>query len=85
MRLAGALLTLFLLTCITVYVSRLKLGSMGIWVALFVAAAKSSVVLLIFMHIKKEGKAVMISFLAAVFILALVIGILFFDLSYRAG
>lgn len=80
---AGALGALFILTFITVMVSRLELGRLGIWISLAVAASKSAVVLIMFMHIRQEGKAVYISFLTVVFILALVIGILFLDITFR--
>jgi len=49
--LIGAAGALMVLTVITVAVSYVNLGELNIWVALAIAAAKASVVALVFMHL----------------------------------
>lgn len=76
----GALLVL---TGITVAVSRVDLGALNIWVALTVASVKSSLVLLIFMHLKQESILFKIGILVLLVILAVFIGLTFTDVLYR--
>jgi cytochrome c oxidase subunit 4 len=40
-------------------------------------------VLLIFMHLKFEGRALILSFLSTVFFLAIMIGFTFWDVAFR--
>jgi cytochrome c oxidase subunit IV len=84
----GKLLTvlgvLFVLTMITILVSTVDLGAANIWVALLIASVKATFVLLFFMHLKYEqSKAFAITFVVTVFCVALLIGFLFWDISYR--
>lgn len=74
---------LLVLTAVTVTSSRIDLGAAGIWVAIFIAATKGSLVLLFFMHTKYEGPVIRYSFLATVGTLAIFIGFIFWDVSFR--
>lgn len=81
--LAFVLLLLFLFTGVTVGVSYIDLGKMNIWVALFIASIKGSLVLLYFMHLKYESKTINLSFLGTIFFLAIMISFTFWDISFR--
>jgi cytochrome c oxidase subunit 4 len=81
--LAGVLGILLLLTAVTVTVSRFDLGALNIWVAILIAACKSSFVLLFFMHLRYESRLIKMTFLMTVVILALLIGFIFWDVSFR--
>jgi cytochrome c oxidase subunit 4 len=83
LRLGLALAALLVLTVVTVAVSRVDLGALNIAVALTVAAAKTTIVLLYFMHLRQAGRAVTITFLTTVLILAAFIGFVFFDIAFR--
>jgi cytochrome c oxidase subunit 4 len=76
-------LALFVLTGITVGASYIDLGKFNVWVALGIASTKASLVLLIFMHLKFEGRALILSFLSTVFFLAIMIGFTFWDVAFR--
>jgi cytochrome c oxidase subunit 4 len=52
--LAATGIALLILTAITVWVASIDLGNINIWVALFVAAAKGSLVALFFMHLRYD-------------------------------
>jgi cytochrome c oxidase subunit 4 len=71
------------LTSITVIVSRIDLGVLNIWIAIMIAAIKSSFVLLFFMHLKYESKLVRISVVGTIGCLAMLIGFIFWDISFR--
>ena len=83
----GKLLTVFcgllVLTAVTVSVSKIDLGAANIWVAILIAGTKASLVLLFFMHVKYEGPVIKYSFLATVGFLAILIGFIFWDVSFR--
>ena len=84
----GKLLTvlgvLFALTVVTILASTVDLGALNIWVALLIASVKATFVLLFFMHLKYEhSKVFAITFVVTVFSVALLIGFLFWDISYR--
>jgi cytochrome c oxidase subunit 4 len=81
--LATILGILYFLTAVTVAVSRLDLGALNVWVALLVAATKSSFVLWFFMHMKYEKPILLWSFTATLFFLAIMIGFVFFDIAFR--
>lgn len=81
--LALAIAALLCLTALTVSLSRFDLGALKIAAALTIAAVKATLVLLVFMRIGKTGKAVPISFIATIIILAIFIGFIFFDIAYR--
>lgn len=74
---------LLMLTAITVAVSRIDLGALNIWVALGVASVKSSLVIFFFMHLKQETRLFKIGLLVMLVILAVFIGLTFFDVLYR--
>jgi len=74
---------LLILTGITVWVAQYNLGPLNIWVALGIATLKSSLVVAIFMHMKYENRLFKISLFAALAILAIFIGMTFFDVLYR--
>ena len=76
-------LALLALTGTTVYVSRLPLGALHIWAALGIAVVKSTLVVLIFMHLKYENWVFKLFLLVALAILAIFIGFTFFDTLYR--
>ncbi len=77
------LLALLALTGITVGVSFIDMGKLNVWVALGIASVKATLVLMIFMHLKFEGRALIISFLSTVFFLAIMIGFTFWDVAFR--
>ncbi len=76
-------IALLFLTGITVWVAQYNLGPLNIWVALGIATVKSSLVVAVFMHMKYENRLFKISLLAALTILAIFIGLTFFDVLYR--
>lgn len=75
---------LFGLTGVTIAVSTIDLGWMNVWVALLIASVKSSVVLLFFMHLRYENKLFLITFLVTVFFVAVLIGLMFWDVAFRS-
>ena len=77
------LMALFALTALTVGVSTLNLGALNVWLALVIAAAKASLVLLFFMHLKYEAMVLKLSFLATFGFLAIIIGFIFLDVAFR--
>lgn len=80
----GLVLTaLLLLTGITVRVSFLDLGRFNVPIALGIACTKASLVLLFFMHLKYEGKAIKVSFISTLCFLAIMISFMFWDYAYR--
>lgn len=74
---------LLALTLITVAVSRVQLGALNIWVALTIAAIKSSLVIFVFMHLRQETKLFKICLTLMLVILAVFIGLTFTDVLYR--
>jgi len=70
---------LLVLTAITVSVSRLDLGQFNIWVALFVAVIKGTLVALFFMHLWWDSKFNGVILIAAFFFVALFIGLALLD------
>ncbi len=77
------LATLLCLTIITITVSRFNLGAFNIWIALSIAAAKTSLVLLYFMDLKDAGRPIVVTFLITVTLLAIAIGFIFWDVAFR--
>ena len=74
---------LLVLTGITVAVSYVNLGFYNVPVALLIATVKSSLVLLFFMHLKYEGRAIMVSFLSTIAFLFIMISFTFWDVAFR--
>jgi cytochrome c oxidase subunit 4 len=77
------LLVLLIMTSITVGVSLVDMGKLNVWLALGIASVKASLVLMVFMHLKFEGRALILSFLSTVFFLAIMIGFTFWDVAFR--
>ncbi len=71
------------LTGITIAVAQYDLGVLNVWVALGIAVLKSGLVVAVFMHMKYENRLFKLSLFAALTILALFIGLNFFDVLYR--
>mgnify|MGYP001552605534 FL=1 len=76
-------IALLILTGVTVWVAQYNLGPLNIWVALSIATLKSALVVAVFMHMKYESWLFKISLLSALAILAIFIGLTFFDVLYR--
>ena len=74
---------LLILTGITVAVAQYHFGAWNIWVALGIATLKSGLVVAVFMHMKYESWLFKIALLSALAILAIFIGLTFFDVLYR--
>lgn len=74
---------LLILTGITIAVAQYDLGVLNVWVALGIAVLKSGLVVAVFMHMKYESRLFQLSLFAALTILALFIGLNFFDVLYR--
>ena len=81
--LAGILLLLLLLTAVTIGASRIDLGILNIWIALFIASLKSSLVLLFFMHLRQESRLLKLAFLGTLLCIATLIGFVFWDTAFR--
>lgn len=75
--------TLLIFTGITVAVSRVDVGALNIWVALGVASIKSSLVIFFFMHLRQESLLFKIGLLVMLVIVAIFVGMTFFDILYR--
>ena len=82
-RLFVIILALLILTGITVAVSYVNLGFYNVPIALFIASTKSSLVLLFFMHLKYEGRAIKVSFLSTIAFLFIMISFIFWDVAFR--
>jgi len=74
---------LLALTGITITVAQYDFGVLNVWVALGIAVLKSGLVVAVFMHMKYENRLFKLSLLVALAILALFIGLNFFDVLYR--
>jgi cytochrome c oxidase subunit IV len=74
---------LLLLTATTVAVSYVNLGFYNVPIALLIATTKSSLVLLFFMHLKYEGRAITVSFLSTIAFLCIMISFTFWDVAFR--
>ena len=74
---------LVVLTGITIAVSRIEMGPLHVWAALAIASLKSSLVLLVFMHLKQESILFKVGLIILLVILAIFIGLNFTDVLYR--
>ena len=74
---------LLVLTAITAAGSIFFPGRIGIGVALVVTPVKAALILMFFMHLKYEKPVFKWMFLTAAAILAIVMGLTFFDYSHR--
>jgi cytochrome c oxidase subunit 4 len=75
--------TLLVLTALTVAVAGLELGKISVLTALAIATCKSWVVANHFMHLKYEDRVFKIMVVVALGTLAVIIGLTFFDVSFR--
>ena len=76
-------IALLILTGVTVWVAQYDFGAWNIWIALGIATVKSTLVVMVFMHMKYETLLFKLSLLSALAILAIFIGFNFFDVLYR--
>jgi len=74
---------LFILTGVTVGASYVNLGHLNVWIALFIASIKSTLVLLYFMHLKYESGVIKWSFISTIIALAVMISFTFWDIAFR--
>jgi cytochrome c oxidase subunit IV len=74
---------LLVLTFVTVQASRIDLGAWNIWIALGIASGKAGLVVFFFMHMKYEQPLLRWLFYGTLLILAIFIGLTFFDVLYR--
>ncbi|MGE4506895.1 MAG: cytochrome C oxidase subunit IV family protein [Desulfovibrionaceae bacterium] len=74
---------LLVLTATTVGVSTIDLGFLNVLVAMAVASTKAALVVFFFMHLKYENLTLKLMVLTAFVILAIFIGMTFFDTAYR--
>jgi cytochrome c oxidase subunit IV len=77
--LVGVYSLLIVCTIITVAVSRIDLGNANIWVALFIAVIKGGLVVMYFMHLRWDSPFNGLILLAALFFVALFIGLAMLD------
>jgi cytochrome c oxidase subunit IV len=82
-KLFAIITVLLVLTGITVAVSYVNLGFYNVPIALLIATTKSSLVLLFFMHLKYEGRAITVSFLSTIAFLCIMISFTFWDVAFR--
>jgi cytochrome c oxidase subunit 4 len=82
-KLIGVWLTLLALTALTVAITRLELGGYKVLAALTIACVKAGLVVAVFMHMKYEGRLLCWLLFLALSILAIFIGLTFFDVLYR--
>ena len=76
-------IALLILTGATVTVAQYHFGALNIWIALGIATLKSSLVIAVFMHLRDEQPLFKLALLSALAILAIFIGLTFFDVLYR--
>jgi cytochrome c oxidase subunit IV len=77
------LLVLIILTLISMSVTRIALGPLTVFIALLIAAIKSSFVLRIFMHLKFENRMFTIMVSAVSLLIGVVILLTLLDYLYR--
>ena len=76
-------ISLIIMTIITIISSQYDFGSLNIIIALFIAAFKSSLVLLFFMHLYYDNKINMALILGSVLFVAIFIGLTMIDVTRR--
>ncbi|MSM39627.1 MAG: cytochrome-c oxidase [Geobacter sp.] len=74
---------LLFLTALTVWAARHQVGIGHVWVSLAIAAAKGGLVIAVFMHMRYEGRLLRWLLFVALSVLAIFIGLTFFDVLYR--
>jgi cytochrome c oxidase subunit 4 len=83
LQLTVVLMILLVLTGVTVGVSYINMGFFNVPVALAIACLKVTFVLLFFMHLKYEGRIIVLSFISTVTFLLIMIGFTFWDVAFR--
>jgi len=81
--LAKIWLALLALTGVTVGVASVDLGYLNVLAAMAVASTKALLVVLFFMHLKYENRALGAFVILVFVILAIFIGLTFFDVAWR--
>lgn len=79
----GIWVALLVLTAVTVLVAQVHFGFLNVLVAMTVASVKASLVIFFFMHLKYESFTLKLMVLTTFIILAIFIGMTFFDTAYR--
>ena len=74
---------LVLLTLTSVAVTKIYLGTLTVFIALFIAALKSAFVLRVFMHLKFENRMFTIMVIAVTLLISVVIIITLLDYLFR--
>jgi cytochrome c oxidase subunit 4 len=82
-KLASVWLALLFLTWLTVWVARHNVGIGHVWGSLAIAVVKAGLVIAFFMHMKYEGRLLRCLLFFALAVLAIFIGLTFFDVLYR--
>lgn len=77
------LIVLICLTGLSLAVTRIELASLTVFVALFIAGIKATLVLTYFMHLKFDNLLLKIMVAATFFLLSLVMFVTFLDYNYR--
>lgn len=76
-------LALLVLTVVTVAVAELHFGNATVFVALLIAASKSSLVFAWFMHLKNESSTIKWMVVTLFVVFAIFIGLTFVDFLFR--
>ena len=74
---------LITLTLISVAVTKIYLGTLTVFIALFIAAVKSTFVLRVFMHLKFENRMFTVMVIAVMLLIGVVIFITLLDYLFR--
>ena len=82
-KLASVWPALLFLTWLTVWVARHNVGIGHVWGSLAIAVAKGGLVIAFFMHMKYEGRLLRWLLFFTLSVLAIFIGLTFFDVLYR--
>jgi len=77
------LIVLICLTVISVAVTRIELARLTVFIALFIAAIKATLVLTYFMHLQFDNVLLKIMVAAIFVLLSLVMFVTFLDYNYR--
>ena len=76
---------LMFLTVLTVAVTYVDLGFFNIYLAMFIAILKSTLVLLFFMHLYYDNKTNLLFFLGSIIFMIIFITFTYFDIGQRDG
>ena len=77
------MITLIILALLSVLFTQIYLGSLTVAIALIIAAIKSSLVLLFFMHLKFENRMFSLMVIGVVLLLGIVITLTMLDYLFR--